>query len=353
MTRFSIRQVGDRLILSLPRPKSRTDGAPLGSDARIELLMTLTDPAPKRPREIELAPALTWTIPHGQWSDYAQGQRIDVTLPLDRIAAGLALATGASALKGRKLSFIAEVVEGKRERSEPSSIESFVVCEPPPSPLAATGRITQEGILLDWKPGAPGSAAPAAAAASAAGPAPGGVQASAAPGARFGIYRQQESEPRPEAAVASVTADDAWLDKDAVIGATYTYLIRQSAAAGHCESGDSPPVVATRVDLFPPAPPEGLAAVAEHGTIRLFWRPGRESDLRGYRVYRADGPDKPWRLLTQADLTATSYTDEDVTPGVVYSYSVTARDGADPVNESARSDPAAETLKPSDAGGKP
>ena len=320
----------------MPRPKTKTDGTPLGADSRIELMMTLVDPAPKRPRDIELQPALTWTIPYSQWSDYAQGQRIDVSLELGRIASGLELASGISGLKGRKLSFIAEVVSARRDRSESSTIETFVVCEPPPPPAAAAARITQEGILLEWRRGEPS-----------------GATAPAAPGARLGIYRQRSTEPRPDSPLATVTTGDTWLDNTAAIGSEYKYLIRESAATGHCESADSPPITATRVDLFPPAPPEGLAAVAEHGAIRLFWRPGRETDLRGYRVYRADGPDKAWRLLTPGDLSATSYTDEDVIPGVVYSYAVTARDGADPVNESAWSDPAVETLKPSNEGGKP
>lgn len=298
--------------------------------------MTLRDPAPKRPRDIELEPSLTWTIPYGQWSAYMQGQRIDVGLELDRIASGLELASGAAGLRGRKLSFIAEVIEARRGRSEPSDIETIVVCDPPPPPVAAAGRITQEGILLNWTPGAPAD--------------PSGLPV---PGARFGIYRQEEGEPRPDTPLATSTTGAAWLDNGAMIGRQYRYVIREAAVSGRCESADGPSITATRVDLFPPAPPEGLAAVAEHGVIRLFWRPGRESDLRGYRVYRADGADKAWRLLTPEDLTATSYTDEDVIPGVVYIYAVTARDGADPVNESAWSDPAIETLKPTDDGGKP
>jgi len=102
---------------------------------------------------------------------------------------------------------------------------------------------------------------------------------------------------------------------------------------------------ATRIDLFPPLPPQGLAAVTEQGAIRLFWRPGRESDLKGYRVYRADGPDAPWRLLTPEDLTTTSYTDREAVAGVRYSYAVTARDRATPPNESDFSVPTIETME--------
>jgi len=99
------------------------------------------------------------------------------------------------------------------------------------------------------------------------------------------------------------------------------------------------------VDTFPPAPPEGLAAVVENGAIRLFWRPNREPDLHGYRVYRTEGGGAEWKLLTPDEITTTSYTDRDVTAGVVYSYAVTARDGAVPPNESGKSQPAVETME--------
>ena len=334
VSRVTLRQTGDRLVLSLPRPKSRTDGTPLGPDTRIELLMSVRDPAPKRPREIALEPSLTWSIPSGEWSAYMQGQRMEVGLDLARIASTLEVPTGPAGLRGRKMTFIVEVVED-RKHSEPSDVESIVICQPPAAPVATAARITEDGILLNWSPGAPAGAAPAAGT------------------ARFGIYRHEVGEPRSDTPLATAATGDGWLDTAAAIGRPYRYVIREHAGEGRCESADSPPLTAARVDLFPPAPPQGLAAIAEHGAIRLFWRPGREADLRGYRVYRADGPDKAFHLLTSEDLTSTSYTDEDVIAGVVYSYVVSARDGAEPVNESAWSDPAVETLKPDKEGKRP
>ena len=337
VARANIRQIGDRLVISFPLPASRTDGTPIGPDASVEILMTARYPAPKRPAEIELSPDLTWAVPRSQWDAYAQGRRMEVGLSLGRIAAGLDQPSGVDVMKQRKLSFIVTVAEAKNRRSLPSEVETFEVCEPPPVPASSSVRIVEDGLLLDWTPGAPVISTNV----------PGARAPEADKGGVFNIYRQEEGGTRPDTPLQSVPpATVSYLDTTSVIGTSYRYTVRAASAAIRCESADTPVAAATRLDLFPPSAPQGLVAVAEKvedkRTIRLFWRPNREADLRGYRVYRADGPDKAWKLLTSEDLTATSYTDEDVTPGVVYSYAITALDGASPPNESLFSDPAIE-----------
>lgn len=332
MGRLTVHQVGDRLVLSFPRPTARTGGEPLAPDARLELLMSLRDPEPRRPREIEADPSLAWTIAATEWKSYEQGRRLEVGLSLGRIAQVLDFPGGAAALKGRKLSFIAEVIDNRRQRSDPSDIETFVVCDPPAAPDGSAGRITEQGVLLTWL--STWSAPPA--------------------GSRFNVYRQEVGGILPEGPLHTDGPEArSWLDTEAVIDRPYRYIIRAAAASGRCESAGGPIVEAVRVDLFPPAPPQGLAAVAEQGAIRLFWRPNRDLDLHGYRVYRADGPEAPFRLLTPAELSTTSFTDEDVAPGVVYSYAVTALDGANPANESAFSDQADEAMNDGRKDAKP
>ncbi len=318
-----VRQVGDRLVLSFARPTARDDGSPLGPRAVVEILMTPRDPAPRRASEIQQEPALTWTIPAEEWPGYSQGERLDVALSLARIAEGIGTPAGADALKGRKLSFIAQVVEPKNKHSIPSDIETFIICSPPPAPASAAGRLVEEGLALSW-----------------------GAGDGAGTAAVFNIYRQEEGRPSSGAPINSQPlAGLSYTDTAAILGRAYRYHVRAVAGEARCESADAPEVRALRVDLFPPAPPQGLAAVAEQGVIRLFWRPNRESDLAGYRVYRADGPAGALRLLTPEPLTATTYTDKDVPHGVVYSYAVTALDGAGPPNESLFSDQASEILE--------
>src|SRR5262249_61255650 len=121
----------------------------------------------------------------------------------------------------------------------------------------------------------------------------------------------------------------------------------RAAVAGQprCESSGAVAENVAWGDTFPPGARQGLAAVEEHGTIRLFWRPNRESDLKGYRVYRAEGPTGELLAVTQDLVTATSWTDTTAQPGIVYSYAVTALDGAQPPNESPQSERAVEHVE--------
>ena len=56
------------------------------------------------------------------------------------------------------------------------------------------------------------------------------------------------------------------------------------------EGNDSPPVVVDVRDIFPPAVPTGVQAVAsgvgQKPFIDLTWAPNIESDLAGYNVFR-------------------------------------------------------------------
>ena len=319
--RISSRQIGDRVVLSFPRPTTRTDGTPLAPDTEIDILMTAREPAPRRPMEFTQNPDVTWAIPRAEWDAYAQGRRLDVGISLGRIATSLRLPETAT-LKGRKLSFLILVVEGGRKHSAPSEIESFPLCEAPPAPAGGAIEVVEEGLRLSWSPPAPAGAF------------------------RYVIYRREEGGPMPDTPITpSPLETTTYLDTSAVLGKPYRYVARVLSGALHCESADSTEMSATRVDTFPPAPPEGLAAVVENGAIRLFWRPNREPDLYGYRVYRTEGGGAEWKLLTPDEITTTSYTDRDVTAGVVYSYAVTARDGAAPPNESGKSQPAVETME--------
>ena len=308
-----IRQVGERLIVSLPVPARRADGSRITSDSTLHLMMTAADPPPRQPMALVQTAPVSWALPAAAWDTYRQGSRLDIPISLATISRQLALAD-AGALHGRRLSFVAEVSEVQHRRSDPSDIETFPVCAPPAAPGHAGARVQEEGIALAWDP-------------SPAGP--------------VTIYRRQEGQPVSLAPYMVLPAGTgALLDAETLPGAPYTYTVRIAAAAGaRCESADAAPLEAERVDLFPPQPPEALAVVAEHGGLRLFWRPGGEADLRGYRVYRGDGERGALQLKTPDLLTSSSWTDKDVTPGVVYIYVVTALDGAEPPNESGWSEP--------------
>jgi hypothetical protein len=117
----------------------------------------------------------------------------------------------------------------------------------------------------------------------------------------------------------------------------YSYYVQAIAPAGEgtAESDHSAPVVITPKDTFPPASPTGLAYILGGKTIELSWAHSTESDLAGYRVYRAFENNAFERVTGTRE--STSYSDHNIEPGKHYRYAVTAIDRAG--NESKLSEP--------------
>ena len=106
----------------------------------------------------------------------------------------------------------------------------------------------------------------------------------------------------------------------------------------HLESSPSDPACLTPKDVFPPAAPKGLAAVATPGAIQLIWDANSEADLAGYIVLRAETPGETLQPLTPAPIRDTVFQDTTVKPGVRYVYAIVAVDSATPPNRSAESE---------------
>ncbi|MFO8006366.1 MAG: PA14 domain-containing protein, partial [Candidatus Brocadiia bacterium] len=98
-------------------------------------------------------------------------------------------------------------------------------------------------------------------------------------------------------------------------------------------------------DTTPPAAPTNLSATAGDGQVNLDWDDNAESDLDHYSVYRGTGGN----YYPQGDVTASQYTDTDVTNGTTYYYYVTATDTSS--NESSGSNQVEAT--PQASGGLP
>ena len=97
-------------------------------------------------------------------------------------------------------------------------------------------------------------------------------------------------------------------------------------------------------DIFPPAVPQGLVAVADAaaGAIDLSWSPDSDSDLAAYYVYRRDVQEiSPAKRIASVGV-ETSFRDTGVERGHAYAYSISAIDQSG--NESKRSPEVEETL---------
>jgi len=322
-------QRGDDVVVSLAPPKERTDGEPFEQPVQIRVTLlpeTTAHPGRREGKHVKQRPpsqrsgTTSWVVPRDEWPGYAAGDRLEI--PIHVASLGLEPRAGTEGSTGRRVAFVVEVQEGKRWRSAPAGPIALTLCAAPAPPSRAEARPAPTGVLVWWTAAERGAPSP--------------VQLyRAAPAAEFG------EKPYRTLPAGSST----FLDEAAEVGSEYRYEIRFGRAddPNRCESA-SAPASATRIDVFPPARPAGLAAAAEEKLIRLFWTPGPELDIAGYLVYRSDGPREPFHLLTATPIPATTYADTDVRRGTRYTYVVSAVDGASIPNESGWSEPAEEIL---------
>jgi len=142
------------------------------------------------------------------------------------------------------------------------------------------------------------------------------------------------------------------LDPDAALDHVWKYwaerVVRVEADHQALEIAGRPSETLTidAKDVFPPAVPGGLVAVADEQAraIDLSWTPDTDADLAGYFVYRRDvttgSPTE--KISGQAPVVPPSFSDAHGTPGHRYAYSVSAVDRIG--NESARSNEVEEQL---------
>jgi hypothetical protein len=147
------------------------------------------------------------------------------------------------------------------------------------------------------------------------------------------------------------------LDRTVVRGQSYRYVLErqwETSLDGHTIltlGAPSQPVTVEVKDIFPPAVPSDVVAVAdaEGHAIDLSWTPDTEPDLAGYVVYRrtlagpGDSTTPPERISSAgAPVPLPAFHDSGVVPGQRYAYSVAAVDARG--NASERSAEAEESL---------
>jgi len=144
------------------------------------------------------------------------------------------------------------------------------------------------------------------------------------------------------------------IDKGVHFGETYEYRAQRVAildSEGKATelAGDwSAPVRVPVADVFPPAVPVALAAVATAASvgvpasIDLNWQPVEDPSLAGYFVYRRE-EQTPWRRISgDKPIVPPAFHDADVRAGHTYIYGVSSVDQRG--NESGRSVEASESV---------
>ncbi len=193
---------------------------------------------------------------------------------------------------GKEVVIGARVVNPKGRASDWSNFVALRILPPIPAPVQLVAEPAPAGVRLKWQ-----STAPA-----------------------FRVFRRgpEDKEPVP----AGNTEAPEFADTAARFGVAYQYLVQ--AVNGTTESVLSAPVAITPTDIFPPAVPAGLSAVAGTNSIELVWERNTDADLRGYRVYRAVAGGK---FQSIAELVETpAYSDRQIESATSYRYAIAAVD---------------------------
>jgi hypothetical protein len=340
---LTARQVGDTVILNFTLPSTSTDQQPLADMPSVEIYRNMpqtSPPSSKSAGKNKRVERLADTIPSEGVGQYQKNGHVEFPDKLD--------ASELSNEGGTDLLYTVRTRVSRARASADSNVVTLRVypAAQPVRDLRAT--LTETALVLDW------SAAQEARPASPGKP------------AGFRIYRAEVDPTAAEAAIsnpsqakliappqslAQTTATE-YRDTSFQFGHTYFYEIRQVMQFGAqtVESADSSPTVLTAKDIFPPAAPQGLEAVAvatPNGgptSIELTWTINTETDLAGYNVYRSDQQgETPGQRLNRELLLPPTFRDMSVLPGKTYFYQVGAVDQSG--NESALS-PAVEARVP-------
>jgi hypothetical protein len=279
ITLFGGVELGDELSIDFTVPATTLDAATL-----------------KGPRPIDLRVG-----PEGpNWQ--AKAQRIDVPAS---VPGPVHVHCPAAPWVGQSIEIRVRALGKHNRPAQWSEPVRFKVVPPLPKPIVKAENVLQ-GVRLSW-------------------PASAGVE--------YRVYRLAPLESEPSV-IATVKTPE-YVDTTTQYGKAYKYQVQAFIASGNseAESEGSEPAAITPVDVFPPAVPSGLAAVAGVSSIEVTWNPDTEPDLRGYWLFRSAG-DGPFVKI--GDLLQTpAYSDHAIESGKRYRYQVSAVDQIG--NESARS----------------
>jgi hypothetical protein len=224
--------------------------------------------------------------------------------------------------------YVAAGVTRKGRTGTSSERLAVPLVPPPPPPVNPAVTFGEVALTVSWTP----PAAPALPNTAASAP------------LEYNVYDANAAAPpkplNPQPLDAT-TFDDPGLEP----GTERCFVVRSVHVDGPVaiESAASASACVTPRDIFPPAAPKALAAVAGAGGINLIWDANAEPDLAGYLVLRGDAPNGTLQPLTPQPIRETRYVDATAQPGVQYVYVVVAVDKSG--NRSGNSNMVTETAR--------
>jgi hypothetical protein len=303
-------RTGNQVALTWTMPKKNTDKLLLKGNYGVRVCRKeATENCAVAPRSFALAPD-------------AKGTFTDTLPPAE--AAG----------PPRALSYLVEVINARGRSAGASNVAQVLAGEAPSAVAGLSAQVRKAGVVLRW------TADPQQ-------PSPTVIrlhrklltpQENAKPKEQTGPLAAPPEPLEETLLVDSGGQQDRALDEEIRFGQVYEYraqrVARVTVNAKTVELGGpiSDPVRVEARDIFPPAVPTGLAAVAIAGdattgpSIDLNWLPVTDADLAGYVVYRRE-PGGVWQRISPVQpIVGSAFHDSYVQPGHTYSYAVSAID---------------------------
>lgn len=312
-------RVGNEVHLHWTMPKNTTDKVALQGDQRAHLCWTLgAAPGPQGKAPPRPVPS------SGLPGCHAAG---DAMFPPNRPAEfTAALPAELNAEPNQVASFFVELQNPSGKTAGPSNPAYVVSGSAPAAVEGFTANTQPQGVVMHWQP------------------------AAAEAGLVLRIHRTLITAPgnsKPNEAAGTPPAQEQTLevdldkddpgqalDSDAALDHVWRYTVervRRVTADQHTvevAGVPSPPVTIDAKNIFPPAGPTGLAAVADEQAhaIDLSWTPVPDRNVAGYVVYRRDETANApiERISGQAPVAPSTFEDRNVVAGHRYAYSVSA-----------------------------
>lgn len=332
--------------LNLPVPASNLSAVRTGNQVALAWTM------PKRTTDkVELKDPIAARVCRGQSGESSCNTAATVQFaPGSSAAFTDVLPSGFASGSPHPLTYYVELVNHNGRSAGLSNGAVILAGQAPAAIDGLTAELRGDGVLLYWVP-APPSAPPAAVRL---------VRTLLNPPAKKPGQGPMSAPPEPVVRNLFVDPDASGraLDSDIRFGESYEY--RAQRVARVTESGQtlelagplSAPIRVDALDIFPPAVPQGLAAVATAGengnppAIDLSWQPDTGPGLAGYVVYRREtsaGESSDWQRISPAQpLIGPGFHDSNVQAGHSYMYAVSA--AGQNGHESARSAEAGDTV---------
>ena len=280
---FVVRQESSELVAEWTWPVLGSEGQMFRAMERFDIYSMVIPPGGDLPSPDALNDhgELLTTVVAQDAATTGPGRRLEVRAPL-------------VGQYGSKRGFAIRGVSDKGRSSAWSELRTLDVVQPPVAPSNPTATVLEQGVKLAWTP----------------------VQDAV----RYEVQRRVgEGDFLP---VGSPEGAE-FLDGSPQWDLPHTYLVRALKPAGDSPEVPGPPAILdalTPRDVFPPATPLDLRALAVDGGVELSWSSNSEPDLGGYRVLRDGSP------VHEGLLDSANFSDQPLPAGQTAVYQVTAVD---------------------------